>query len=201
MDPKTKAQIFDPFYTTKGVGKGTGLGLSTVYGIIKEHGGHVTCYSEPGIGTTFKIYLPVYDSVGAPAKAEKAPEEKIFQGHGAVLLVDDEEAIREFAKEILNRESLEVLTAASGEEALEIYKNSQEDIELVVLDLGMPGMGGRKCLEELLVINPQIKVLVASGYSPEEKTAKSQQPGAAGFIAKPFRRNELLDKVKNILDQ
>lgn len=201
MDPKTQAKIFDPFYTTKGVGRGTGLGLSTVYGIIKEHGGHISCYSEPGIGTTFKIYLPILDVAAEPTAARDGSEEIILHDHGAVLLVDDEEAIRELGKEILVGSGLEVITAASGEEALELYADSREEIELVVLDLGMPGMGGHRCLKELLAINPRLKVLVASGYSAEAKTINSHQGGASGFIAKPFRRNELLRKVKEILEK
>jgi PAS domain S-box-containing protein len=199
MDKETLKHIFDPFYTTKEIGKGTGLGLAMVYGIVKSHNGYIMCYSEPDEGTIFKIYFPVIkketESLGL--KEEKFP---IKGGSETILLVDDEEVIRELGKEILSKFGYTVLMASDGETALEIYRENKREISLVILDIIMPGMGGRICLEKLLKINPELRIIIASGYSTNGPTREVLKAGAKGFIGKPYNINQILKSVREALD-
>lgn len=200
MDKDTLDQIFNPFFTTKEIGKGTGLGLSTAYGIVQEHGGRISCYSEPGQGTTFKIFLPAYETE-LDAAGEQAPTEVSAPGgHETLLLVDDEPALRELGSQFLQAAGYRVLRAASGEEALASFRQHPSGVDLIILDLGMPGMGGHKCMKELLAIDPKAKILIASGYSANGKVQDTLAQGASGFIAKPFRIYDLLHKVRSVLD-
>jgi two-component system cell cycle sensor histidine kinase/response regulator CckA len=196
MDPETLQHIFEPFFTTKDPGRGTGLGLSTVYGIIKRHGGHITCFSAPGQGTTFHVYLPALEQMEVTAEPREA--EPVTGGQETILLVDDEPAILKIARDILERYGYSVLTARSGEEALKIYGDQAADIGAVVLDLNMPGMGGPACLEELRRLNSRAKVLVASGYTPDEQ--QGVRDLADGLLSKPYRLTDLLRKVREVLD-
>ena len=201
MENEILEHIFEPFYTTKETGKGTGLGLAIVYGIIKSHHGYITCSSEPGEGTTFKIYLPVIrpePRTQGPGHEDKG---KITRGTETVLLVDDEETIRELGKDTLAKFGYTVITAPDGESALELYREKKKKIDLVILDLIMPGMGGRRCLEELLTINPQAKVLIASGYSINGPTKEALEAGARGFIGKPYDITQMLKGVRETLDE
>jgi CheY-like chemotaxis protein len=200
MDRKTLEHIFDPFYTTKEVGKGTGLGLAMVYGIVKNHAGYITCTSKFGEGTDFKIYLPPMEHLVEVVDGESS---KVILGCGqeTILLVDDEEDIREFGKELFGRCGYNVRTVADGESALALYRKEGKDIDLVILDLIMPGMGGRQFLEELLKINPTARVLVASGHHREQSTAETLEAGAKGFIKKPYNAEQILAMVRTILDQ
>jgi two-component system cell cycle sensor histidine kinase/response regulator CckA len=203
MEKETLQQIFDPFYTTKEVGKGTGLGLAIVYGIVKNHDGYVMCYSRPGSGTSFRIYLPVSE---AATEDEESGELLVAKsppmgGDETILLVDDEEFIRELGVDVLGQAGYTVLTASNGEQALEVYRNEQPHIDLIILDLIMPGMGGSKCLAELRKINSQARVLIASGYSPDASTKGTLEAGAAGFINKPYDNKQLLELVRKILDK
>ncbi|MBI4798752.1 MAG: response regulator [Desulfarculus sp.] len=201
MDSRTLEQAFDPFFTTKEVGRGTGLGLSTVHGIVKALGGHIFAYSEPGLGTTFKIYLPAFTSAAqAPAPPPPLPEE-LLGGHETILLVDDEESLREMGAVALEEMGYRTLTAGSGEEALDIYRAQGQEVDLVVLDLGMPGMGGHQCLREILAQNPQARVMIASGYSANGLVRQSLQGGALAYVAKPFKRVDLLATVREVLDR
>jgi PAS domain S-box-containing protein len=200
MEPHTQEHVFDPFFTTKEVGKGTGLGLSTLYGIIKGHGGQVSCHSDPGQGTTFKIYLPVYQPDSSTCVFSVSRPEQPLTGSETILLVDDEEALREVGVLTLESMGYQVLTAASGEEALGIYADRGGEIDLVVMDLGMPGMGGHKALQGILELNPQAKVVIDSGYSAEGQAKASLESGAADFLAKPFGRQDLLATVRRVLD-
>ncbi len=198
IEREVMEHIFEPFYTTKGPGDGTGLGLAIVFGIIKSHKGHITCRSKPGDGTTFYIYLPAIDS-----KTEDSPdsgEQTLAYGTETILLVDDEKSVLKVGEEMLRMAGYNVLTAVNGREALEVYRNNKETIGLVLLDLIMPEMGGKICLEELLKINPTIKVAVASGYSPNGPTEDALALGAKGFVAKPFQTGQLLQTVRKILD-
>ena len=202
MTPETKANMLDPFFTTKGIGKGTGLGLSTVYGILTSHQGHLACRSQEGKGTEFVIYLPVANEPAAP---ELEPSPAVSGGGGlrgteTLLVVDDEPAMRKVAGNILSRNGYKVFKAESGEMALEIIAQSTEPIHGVVLDLGMPGMGGKKCLPKILELNPGAKVLVASGYIQYEAGDELERLGAAGMVAKPYTKSELLDRVRRMLD-
>ena len=199
MDKATMEKIFDPFFTTKDVGKGTGLGLASVYGMVKSHGGHITCASEPGVGTSFKIYIPAVD--GKPvAQTVEPPRSEPATGSETVLLVDDEKSIRDFASQALKKFGYTVLAASSGEDALIVYSSRVQKIDLVLMDLGMPGMGGYKCLSEIKNLNPEAKVLVASGYTTGDQASKTLTAGAAGFIGKPYHVAALLEKVREILE-
>jgi PAS domain S-box-containing protein len=199
MDKETLEKIFDPFFTTKEFGKGTGLGLASVYGIVKGHGGYITCYSEIGQGTTFKIYFPaiVQPKVEESREAEVKP---IPRGTEAILLVDDEDAIRGFAQQALLKFGYSVLTASTGEEALKVYSTKLKEIDLVIMDLGMPGMGGHKCLQEIFSMKPSAKVIIASGYSINGQARKTMESGAKGFVGKPYELADLLNKIREVLD-
>jgi CheY-like chemotaxis protein len=203
MDHDTLEHIFDPFYTTKEVGKGTGLGLAIVYGIVKNHEGYVMCSSRPGAGTSFRIYFPMTEVETETVDSMGSPESKPFAlgGNETVLLVDDEEFIRELGMDVLGQAGYTVLTANDGEEALKVYRREHGRIDLIILDLIMPGMGGSKCLEELLKVNPQAQILIASGYSPDASTKGTLQSGAADFINKPYDTKQLLLLVRKILDR
>jgi nitrogen-specific signal transduction histidine kinase/ActR/RegA family two-component response regulator len=203
MDKETLEHIFDPFYTTKEVGKGTGLGLAIVYGIIKNHEGYIMCYSRPGEGTTFKIYLPAIELEKDFIDVEASQEPHVLAkgGDETILLVDDEGFIRELGIDVLGQAGYKVLTAADGETALQLYRQQQGQIDLVILDLIMPGMGGSKCLEELLRMDPQAQILIASGYSPDASTKGTLETGAKGFVSKPYDTSQLLKLVREILDQ
>jgi len=201
MDKEIVEHIFEPFFTTKEIGKGTGLGLAMVYGIVKSHNGYIVCYSEPDFGTVFKIYFPVLEeaNVEQPVESEKVAE--IRGGHETILLVDDEESLLALGQDMLREHGYTIITAESGERAIEIYKREKGRIDLVILDIGMPGMGGYKCLQELLKINPEIKVIIASSYTDSYNIKEVLEHGAAGFINKPYRLTDMLDNLRKLLDQ
>ncbi|MFH1137929.1 MAG: PAS domain S-box protein [Pseudomonadota bacterium] len=199
MDPETIQHIFEPFFTTKEVGRGTGLGLSSAYGIVKNHGGAITCESQVGRGTTFRILLPASDGPDFPAPP-KSREERPRGGTETILLVEDEPAVRTLAKEILRTAGYKVLAVSTGEDALERYSQKDPDIDLVVLDIGLPGMGGRQCLRELFRIDPAVRVLVASGYAVKDELRELADSSRVGFIRKPYRLKDLLGGVRAALD-
>ena len=198
MDEKTMKRIFDPFFTTKEMGRGTGLGLASAYGIIKNHGGFINVYSEPGKGATFNIYLPASESKVDDQKPESSDD--IKHGNETVLLVDDEEMIIDVGKQMLRRLGYKVITAGSGKEAIELYNTKKESIDLVILDMIMPGMGGGETYNAFKKINPSIKVLLSSGYSINGQAREILDRGCNGFIQKPFNLNDLSRKIRNILD-
>ena len=200
MDAKIVEHIFEPFFTTKPMGEGTGLGLSTVYGIVKSHGGHMVCSSTPGQGTTFDIYFPALPVGEAGPSADKSPIEQIRDGNETILLVDDEESIREIARDTLEFHGYSILEADSGEHALEIIHGAGSLIDLVVLDLGMPGMGGANCLKELRRVAPELKVVIATGYSATGRVQETLALGTQGLLNKPYRLMELLKIVRQALD-
>jgi two-component system, cell cycle sensor histidine kinase and response regulator CckA len=191
--------IFEPFFSTKPSGKGTGLGLAMVYGIVKQHDGYITCYSEPGVGTTFKLYFPITEMKSESSVQHE--DRRLPVGSETILLVDDEELIRDLAKRILSRAGYTVLTAANGREALQTYKKKRQGISLVLLDLSMPEMDGKQCLKELLKINPGARVVVASGYSADGPMKEALEGGARGFVSKPFDMGQLLQTVRKVLDE
>jgi len=201
MDRDVMEHIFEPFYTTKEVNKGTGLGLAMVHGIVKNHNGHIYCESMPGQGTTFKIYLPVVKGESISQNADGTLEQEVIGGTETILLVDDEESVLEVGKEFLEHSGYTVITAESGEEAIEIVsKGHDPSPDLIILDLNMPGMGGYKCLNELLKIDSRINVLVASGYSAQVDEKTLRETGAGGFIAKPYQMKAMLKMVRRVLD-
>ena len=201
MDQQTLEHLFEPFFTTKRLGQGTGLGLAMVYGIIQSHGGVITCESGPGQGSTFHIHLPRLVGVKISAKEPSEYLDEPAGGDETVLVVDDEGSIRYIAKEILESQGYKVLTADSGEEALEVYSNNFGTVDLVLLDLGMPGMGGRACLKALLEMDPQVRVIIASGYLTDNRDNDAQSRGARGFLKKPYHLQALLGKIREILDE
>ena len=200
MDPAVLDHIYEPFYTTKPTGKGTGLGLAMVYGIVRGHGGVITCSSRPGEGAAFRIYFPVL-STGELPGLEAAAEKTIPGGRERILLVDDEESILEIASDALERHGYRTLTAGSGEEALEIYGAAKERIDLVILDLNMPGMGGSKCLLALKKIDPSVKVVVATGHTSKARADEALSLGASRFVPKPYPLKEMLETIREILEE
>ncbi|MBU4387986.1 MAG: PAS domain S-box protein [Proteobacteria bacterium] len=199
MDKDTLEHIFEPFYTTKQTGEGTGLGLSMVYGIVKSHGGHITCNSKPGHGTVFNIYFPVIKEIDNLEQAEPKNEAEIYGGNETVLIVDDVKSILELGQYMLSPYGYKIIKAENGEEAIKIYKTEKDRIDLVILDIDMPGMGGDKCLQEFLKINPDIKAIIASGYTGKLKIKEFMKNGAAGYVCKPYRLEDMLKNVREVL--
>ncbi|TVR03345.1 MAG: PAS domain S-box protein [Desulfovibrionales bacterium] len=199
MDKEIMEHIFDPFFTTKEVGKGTGLGLASVYGIVKAHGGYIQCYSEPNQGTTFRVYLPVLNH-GDTATAEPLRQAPNQGGNETILVVDDEPEIRELTREALEVLGYSVKMAVKGEQALDIYKEHGKAIDLVLLDLNMPGMGGYRCLQELLQLDPAVKVVIASGYTANAQGRDALSSGAKAFLNKPYQLKELAAMMREVLD-
>jgi two-component system cell cycle sensor histidine kinase/response regulator CckA len=198
MESNVMERIFEPFFTTKTSGEGTGLGLSMVHGIVSQHGGHIRCYSEPSSGTSFKIYFPVA-AKQSNSNIAMTREMPAF-GTETILPVDDDERVRALGRQLIETGGYKVITACNGEEAVETYRSREQEIELVILDLIMPGMGGQRCLEQLLQMDPDVKVLVASGYSPNGKTSEEYWAGARGFITKPYDTKEILAAIRKVLD-
>jgi PAS domain S-box-containing protein len=198
MDKETIERIFDPFFTTKEMGRGTGLGLASAYGIIKGHGGYIDADSKKGHGTTFSIYLPASER-----EFPKPPgtAEPFVRGTETILLVDDEEVILEVGQELFEVMGYRVLLARDGKEAVEVYRKNQDEIDIVLLDMVMPTMGGGEAYDRMKEINPDIKVLLSSGYSIDGEATEILERGCNGFIQKPFRMNQLAGKIREILDK
>ncbi len=197
MDARTQERIFDPFFTTKDMGRGTGLGLATVYGIIKGHGGLINVYSEPGHGTTFIIYLPASEK---EVVKEKTSPGTIAKGTETILLVDDEKMVLEVSKELLESMGYRVYAVGSGQEALALYMEKKSEVDLVILDMIMPGISGGETFDRLHEINPGIKVLLSSGYSINGKAQIIMDRGCNGFLQKPFQLENLSRKIREVLD-
>lgn len=197
MDEETQERIFEPFFTTKEMGRGTGLGLATAYGIVRGHGGVIKVYSEVGLGTTFHIYLPAI--AGTPDHEEEITGSHVVKGQGTILLVDDERMIRHVTRDILEWLGYDVFTAANTDEAIAIYREHGHSINLVLLDLIMPGLGGRATFELLKSMNPQIKVILASGCGLNNSAQDLMERGIKGFLPKPFKIDELSRKIHEVL--
>ena len=198
MDKDTADRIFEPFFTTKEMGRGTGLGLASAYGIVKAHEGYIDVDSRKGHGTTFSIYLPaskrrVREAVGTP--------DKVVKGTETVLLADDEWVVRKASQDLLEAMGYQVLIARDGKEAIEIYKDRQDEIDIVLLDIIMPNMGGSETYQALKEMNPDVKVLLFSGYSINGEASEILEMGADAFIQKPFNMKELSGKIREVLDK
>jgi two-component system cell cycle sensor histidine kinase/response regulator CckA len=199
MNKETASHIFEPFFTTKKEGKGTGLGLAVVYGIVEQHGARIVCDSAPSVGTTFRIYFPAIEEVHEEEYFEnKEPP----RGQGeTILLVDDEPNLVVIVSRQLLSANYRVIKASNGNEALNLYEKHRKEIRLVILDLLMPGMSGKQCLEALRKLDPKVRVLVASGALNSEIEGDLKEIGARGIIAKPFETSQLLEEIRKIIDE
>ncbi|MHB8910131.1 MAG: PAS domain S-box protein [Syntrophales bacterium] len=197
MDAKTRERIFDPFFTTKAMGRGTGLGLATVYGIIRGHKGMINVYSEPGHGATFAIYLP---ASGKGVFPERRDSGGIVRGTETILVADDEEVILEVSTEMLTSLGYRVYAARSGQEALAVFREKRDEIDLIILDMIMPGISGGETFDRLRAVNPSIRVLLSSGYSINGEAKTIMERGCNGFLQKPFHLEKLSGKIREMLD-
>ncbi|PKN18336.1 MAG: hypothetical protein CVU71_12595 [Deltaproteobacteria bacterium HGW-Deltaproteobacteria-6] len=196
MDEATKSHIFEPFFSTKERGHGTGLGLASVYGIIKNHGGFISVESEKGVGTSFIIYLPASER---KLETEPVKENKLYEGQETILLIDDEEMIVDVGTQMLEGLGYRVLTATGGRQGITIFENHKETVDLVILDMIMPDLGGKETFEALLRLKPSVKALLSSGYSEDGLAKEIMDGGCKGFIQKPFTMVELSRKLREIL--
>jgi signal transduction histidine kinase/ActR/RegA family two-component response regulator len=199
MDRETLARIFEPFFTTKERGKGTGLGLSTVYGIVKQSGGFIWAYSEPGQGATFKIYLPRVDRPAAPSRSLPHPQAET-RGSGTILLVEDEEPLRELIREMLEGAGYSVKAAGTPEEALRLAECDSGNLDLLLTDVILPGMSGRQLAEAVVRLKPGVRVLFMSGYADDIIGRYGVLDSEFEFLEKPFHRDQLRRKIREMLD-
>jgi CheY-like chemotaxis protein len=199
MDEETKSRIFEPFFTTKEMGRGTGLGLAMVYGIVKGHNGYISVYSERGHGTTFNIYLPASEK--QPVRVEETPRQEWLTGNETILVVDDEEHVVEVVEEVLKAMDYKVLVARNGKEAVKVFKKEKGKIDLVILDMIMPGISGGETFDRLKDIDPDVKVILSSGYSIGGTAREIMGKGCNAFIQKPFSVEELSRTVRDVLDE
>lgn len=200
MDSEIQKHIFEPFFTTKKTGMGTGMGLASVYGTIQNHHGAITVYSEVDKGTVFRIFLPLNDEAGDFDEKKIKKIKKIKKGNARILLVDDEQLVRELGADSLRNLGYKVTLCGDGEEAVEYYKKSWKEIDLVILDMIMPKMGGRETFLAMRDINPEIKAVLCSGFSSENESQEILDEGLLGFIAKPFTQSELSEKISSALE-
>jgi two-component system, cell cycle sensor histidine kinase and response regulator CckA len=200
MDQVTKRRIFEPFFTTKEKGKGTGLGLATVYGIVESHGGFIDVDSEEGMGSTFHVYFPTQLAIPEIAPTGALSMDDVPGGTETILLVEDEEMLREMLKAILSAKGYQVLTAGDGIEAVELYALHRETIHLVVADVGLPRLAGSEVFLRLKQTNPGVRVILASGFLEPAMKAEMFKAGAKDFIQKPYQPNDFLKSIRKALD-
>jgi len=199
MDQETQQRIFEPFFTTKEIGKGTGLGLSTVYGIVKQSGGNIWVYSEPGMGTVFKVYLPRIDD--ATAVTVEKQETTVLRGSETILLVEDEDVVRGLTKKILMQAGYNVLDAKGGEEAIRVCRAYPGPIDLLLTDVVMPEISGKEVAERLVELRTGIRVLFMSGYTDEAIIQHGVLDASVEFLQKPFTWIGLTRKVRDVLNR
>ena len=200
MTADTQAHIFEPFFTTKEVGKGTGLGLSTVYGIVKQSGGYIWVYSELGVGTTFKVYLPAVDEEARSAEGESGGV-ALPSGRETVLVVEDEESVRDVLHQMLEANGYRVLVAQDGAEAFRIVDAHAGAIHLLVTDVIMPGMTGPNVVERITPKHPEMKVLYISGYTEEAISRHGVMSPGTAFLSKPIGAATFLSKIRELMDR
>ena len=199
MDQQTVSKIFEPFFSTKerGSTRGTGLGLSVVLGIVEKHGGHITCESEPGRGTIFRIYFPAVGS--QPDSSGQISSAIEPGGTKTILLIEDDQSVADLCKRVLSDAGYTVITAMDGPTALDMYRERKDKISLVILDLILPGMSGKDCLKELVKVDPSVSVLICTGFSPDRQTQEEIDPLVKGFVNKPYGATRLLEAVSAVL--
>jgi CheY-like chemotaxis protein len=200
MDEETQTRIFEPFFTTKEMGKGTGLGLAVVYGIIKQHGGFINVYSEPGMGTTFRIYLPIVASE-TREETKAGQEEAPARGTETVLVAEDDKILRQLTRTVLEDVGYTVIEAIDGQDAVKKFIEHKDTIKLLLFDLIMPKMNGKEAYEEIQKIRPDMKVIFSSGYSRDIIRKKALLENGAFLIFKPRSPFELLRKIRSVLDK
>jgi CheY-like chemotaxis protein len=198
MDKKTMDVMFEPFFTTKEVGKGTGLGLAMVYGLVKQHDGNILVYSEPGKGTTFKIYLPLIE--GAKVEGELSQPAELKGGTETILVAEDNEDVRNLFKNVLESFGYRVITAEDGPDAVNKFNENKDAVRLCILDVIMPKKSGKAVLDEINKISPDIRALFISGYTAEVLDRQEILDRGFHFISKPVSPETLLQKVRAILD-
>ena len=198
MDKETQSRLFEPFFTSKSTGRG--LGLSAVLGIVRGHKGALRLYSEEGKGTTFRLLFPAAPSERGPAEGKSRADGGEWRGQGTILLVDDEEPIRALGARMLSHLGFEVLLAADGREALEVYRDRRTEIALVLLDLTMPRMDGEETDEQLRQLDPEVKVVISSGYAESDVASRFAGKGLAGFVHKPYTLVQLRDAMRSALE-
>jgi len=197
MTPEVRRHVFEPFFTTKEVGQGTGLGLATVYGIVRQSGGHIWLYSEPGIGTTFKIFFPRVDDPKDRTSSELP--RKIGRGDETILIVEDDPSLRVLAQEVLSSAGYHILTAEDGDAALRASEQHKGPVHLLLTDVVMPGMGGKEIASRLTVPRPEMKVLFMSGYTGNALAQQGTLDETVGFIQKPWTPEGLCEKIRAVL--
>jgi CheY-like chemotaxis protein len=200
MDEKTRERIFEPFFTTKEVGKGTGLGMAIVYGVIKQHNGFINVYSEPQLGTTFRIYLPLVAKELAAVEELCAPEPQ-RGGSETILVAEDDAAVRKLMEEILTSSGYDVILAENGEDAVAKYMQNRDSIKLILMDIIMPKKSGKEAYNEIRQLDPSAKVLYASGYTIDIIQSRDVMDEGAELIMKPVQPIELLRKIREMLDR
>lgn len=200
MDEKTRQRIFEPFFTTKESGKGTGLGMAIVYGIVKQHNGYINVYSEPGVGTTFRIYLPV---IGADAVSNEniAAGAMPPQGSGTILIAEDDPAVREMEAAMLRNFGYDVILAADGLDAVRKFSENRSRIQLVIMDMIMPGLNGKQAFDEMRKLQPDARAIFVSGYSADIVRSRGEIDENAELVMKPVQTAELLEKIRNTLNK
>ena len=199
MTPEVRDRIFEPFFTTKGVGKGTGLGLPMVYGVVRQHKGTVRVYSEVGMGTSFRIYLPVIDQSSQDLQAVSRSRPQ--GGNETILVAEDDPMVRDIAVRILERAGYHTITAADGVQAVELFEQHQEAISLAVVDLVMPRLSGREVYQRIKQFKPETQVVFCSGYDPEMTDDDDLPERRMQIVQKPFDPAKLLDIIRDALDK
>ncbi|HKL22325.1 MAG TPA: response regulator, partial [Tichowtungia sp.] len=199
MSPETQSRAFEPFFTTKEVGKGTGLGLSTVFGIVKQHDGHINVYSEQGKGTIFKVYLPTIERKASEVTRRVAGP--VVGGTETLLIAEDDETVLALARHLLTDAGYTVLTAGNGEEAIRVFKEHAAEIDAVMFDVVMPRLGGKQALDKILQLRPGLPHLFVSGYSENAVHTNFIQKRGLHLLNKPYQAETLLRKIREVLDQ